>query len=179
MRSPLLQPFFDDRVVRAARVVPLPDRITDRLHCGVLAELCPDLLDLPLAGSSWKSGPRVPGVPAAQAASGPGSPGAGPPGPAGREPGGGADWRRAYGEQMARLLREYTLDLGAAGGLFDLVRRSAAERVLRPPHADPAAAWALATMAALLSGDWLNAREVSRGRISSPPARRTARLPRA
>jgi hypothetical protein len=80
---------------------------------------------------------------------------------------------------MARLLREYTLDLGAAGGLFDLVRRSAAERVLRPPHADPAAAWALATMAALLSGDWLNAREVSRGRISSPPARRTARLPRA
>jgi hypothetical protein len=179
MRTPLLQPFFDDRVVRAARVVPLPDRITDRLHCGVLAELCPDLLDLPLAGSSWKSGPRVPGVPAAQAASGPGSPGPGSPGAGGTEPGGGADWRRAYGEQMARLLREYTLDLGAAGGLFDLVRRSAAERVLRPPHADPAAAWALATMAALLSGDWLNAREVSRGRISSPPARRTARLPRA
>jgi Asparagine synthase len=166
MRSPLLQPFFDDRVIRAARAVPLPDRITDRLHRGVLAELCPDLLDLPLAGSGWKSGPRVPGVPAAAAASGP-------------EPGGGADWRRAYGEQMARLLREYTLDLGAAGGLFDLVRRSAAERVLCPPHADPAAAWALATMAALLSGDWLNAREVSRGRTSSPPARRTARLPRA
>ncbi len=174
MRSPLLQPFFGDRVVRAARAVPLPDRITDRLHRGVLAELCPDLLDLPLAGSGWKSGPRVPGVPAAQAASGPGS-----PGPGGTEPGGGADWRRAYGEQMARLLREYTLDLGAAGGLFDLVRLPAAERVLRPPQADPAAAWALATMAALLSGDWLNAREVSRGRTSSPPARRTARLPRA
>ena len=179
MRSPLLQPFFDDRVVRTARSVPLPDRITDRLHRGVLAELCPDLLDLPLAGSGWKSGPRVPGVPAAQAASGPGSPGPGSPGPGGAEPGGGADWRRAYGEQMARLLREYTLDLGAAGGLFDLVRRPAAERVLRPPHADPAAAWALATMAALLSGDWLNAREVSRGRTSSPPARSTVRLPRA
>jgi hypothetical protein len=179
LRSPLLQPFFDDRVVRAARVVPLPDRITDRLHRGVLAELCPDLLDLPLAGSGWKSGPRVPGGPAAQAASGPGSSAPGSPGPAGTEPGGGADWRRAYGEQMARLLREYTLDFGAAGGLFDLVRRPAAERVLRPPHADPAAAWALATMAALLSSDWLNAREVSRGRISSPPARRTARLPRA
>jgi Asparagine synthase len=184
MRSPLLQPFFDDRVVRAARGVPLPDRITDRLHRGVLAELCPHLLNLPLAGSGWKSGPRVPGVPAARAASGPGSagpgsPGPGTPGPAGTEPGGGADWRRAYGEQMARLLREYTLDLGAAGGLFDLVRRPAAERVLRPPHADPAAAWALATMAALLSGDWLNAREVSRGRTSSPPARRTARLPQA
>ncbi len=171
MRSPLLQPFFDDRVVRAARSVPLPDRITDRLHRGVLAALCPDLLDLPLAGSGWKSGPRVPGVPAAQ-------PGQAASGPAGAEPGGGADWRRAYGEQMARLLREYTLDLGAAGGLFDLVRRPAAERVLRPPHADPAAAWALATLAALLSGDWLNAREVSPGRTSSPPARRTVRLPR-
>ncbi|MGH3152366.1 MAG: hypothetical protein ACRDOB_16795, partial [Streptosporangiaceae bacterium] len=184
MRSPLLQPFFDDRVVRAARAVPLSDRITDRLHRGILAELCPDLLDLPLAGSRWKSGPRVPGLPAAPAASGAASPGlagTGPAGtgPAGTEPGGGADWRRAYGEQMARLLREYALDLGAAGGLFDLVRRPAAERALRWPQADPAAAWALATMAALLSGDWLNAREVSRGRTSSPPARRTARLPRA
>ncbi len=187
MRSPLLQPFFDDRVVRAARSVPLPDRITDRLHRGVLAALCPNLLDLPLAGSGWKSGPRVPGLPgtarsgpaaSGPAASGPAASGAAASGPAGAEPGGGADWRRAYGEQMARLLREYTLDLGAVGGLFDLVRRPAAERVLRPPHADPAAAWALATLAALLSGDWLNAREVSRDRTSSPPARKTARLPR-
>ena len=90
MRSPLLQPFFDDRVVRAARSVPLPDRITDRLHRGVLAALCPDLLDLPLAGSAWKSGPRVPGVPAAQAASGPGSPGPGSPGAGGRRGGAAA-----------------------------------------------------------------------------------------
>ena len=49
MRSPLVQPFFSDRVVRAARAVALPDRITDRLHRGVLAALCPDLLELPLA----------------------------------------------------------------------------------------------------------------------------------
>jgi hypothetical protein len=60
---------------------------------------------------------------------------------------------------MARFLREYTLDLGSAGRMFDVVRRQAAERVLRPPHADPDAVWALATLAALLSGDWLNARE--------------------
>ncbi len=45
MRSPLVQPFFSDRVVRAARAVPLQDRITDRLHRGVLAALSPDLLD--------------------------------------------------------------------------------------------------------------------------------------
>ena len=83
---------------------------------------------------------------------------------------------------MARLLRDYTLDLGAGGGMFDIVRRSAAERALRPPQADSHAAWALATLAALLSGDWLNARggeEVSRGRTASRPARRTPRPPPA
>ncbi len=151
MRSPLLQPFFGDRVIRAARAVPLPDRITDRLHREVLAVLCPDLLELPLAGSGWKSGPRN-----ALAA----RPGSARPGPA-AGPGSAAspDWRRHYGPEMARFLREYTLDLGGAGPMFDIVRRQAAERVLRPPHADPDAVWALATLAALLSGDWLNARE--------------------
>jgi len=156
-------------VVRAARAVPLPDRITDRLHRGVLAALCPELLDLPLADSSWKSGPRIPPVRTA-----------GPTGPA--DAGGAADWRRAYGDQMARLLRDYALDLGAAGGMFEIVRRSAAERALAPPQADSHAAWALATLAALLSGDWLNAREgteVSPGRSASRPARRTPLPPRA
>jgi len=165
IRSPLVQPFFADRVVQAARAVRLPDRITDRLHRGVLAELCPDLLDLPLAGSGWKSGPRTEPV---RAAAPPGS-------------GGASDWRRAYGDQMARLLRDYTLDRGAACGMFDLVRRSAGERALRPPQHDAHAVWALATLAALLSGDWLNARggEISRGRTASPPARRTPLPPRA
>jgi hypothetical protein len=148
MRSPLVQPFFGDRVVRAARAVPLEDRITDRLHRGVLAALSPDLLELPLAGSGWKSGPRTPGLPPASAGSGAG------PGPAAA-----GDWRRNYGDEMAGFLREYVLDLGDASGLFDIVRKRAAEAVLRPPHADPEAAWALATLAALASGDWLNARE--------------------
>jgi hypothetical protein len=141
MRSPLVQPFFSDRVVAAARAVPLEDRITDRLHRGVLAALAPDLIDLPLAGGGWKSGPKTPGLPPA----GPGSAKA-------------PDWRRNYGDEMARILREYALDLGGAGRLFDIVRRPAAEVALRSPHADPEAAWALATLAALLSGDWLNAR---------------------
>ena len=64
---------------------------------------------------------------------------------------------------MAGFLRDYALDLGDAGRLFDIVRRPAAEAMLRPPHADPEAAWALATLAALASGDWLNAREPVRG----------------
>jgi hypothetical protein len=176
LREPLVQPFFGDQVVRAARAVPLADRITDRLHRGVLAALCPELLDLPLAGSGWKSGPRTPPVrAAANAGTAPASAGA-----AGADS--AADWRRAYGDQMARLLRDYALDLGAAGGMFEIVRRSAAERALAPPQADSHAAWALATLAALLSGDWLNARgstEVSPGRSGSRPARSTPLPPPA
>ncbi len=171
LREPLVQPFFDDQVVRAARAVPLPDRITDRLHRGVLAALGPELLDLPLAGSGWKSGPRTPPVRAGANA-----------GAAAADADGAADWRRAYGDQMARLLRDYALDLGAAGGMFEIVRRPAAERALAPPQPDAHAAWALATLAALLSGDWLNARggtEVSPGRTGSRPARRTPLPPRA
>ncbi len=169
LRERLVQPFFGDQVVRAARAVPLPDRITDRLHRGVLAALGPELLDLPLAGSGWKSGPRTPPIRVAAAAGAPGADGA-------------SDWRRAYGDQMARLLRDYAMDLGAAGGMFEIVRRPAAERALRPPQPDAHAAWALATLAALLSGDWLNARagtEVSPGRTASRPARRTPLPPRA
>jgi hypothetical protein len=146
MRSPLVQPFFGDRVVSAARAVPLRDRVTDRLHREVLAALCPDVLDLPLAGSGWKSGPKTSGLPTLPgSAAGPGSAAA-------------PDWRRSFGGELARFLRDYTLDLGSAGGMFDIVRRQAAEAVLRSPQADPEAAWALATLAALLSGDWLNAR---------------------
>jgi hypothetical protein len=176
LREPLVQPFFGDQVVRAARAVPLPDRITDRLHRGVLAALCPELLDLPLAGSGWKSGPRTPPVRAAADA------GTAPAGAGAAGADSAADWRRAYGDQMARLLRDYALDLGAAGGMFEIVRRSAAERALAPPQADSHAAWALATLAALLSGDWLNARgstEVSPGRSGSRPARSTPLPPPA
>ena len=42
--------------------------------------------------------------------------------------------------------------------LFDIVSKRAAERALA--GSDPAAAWALATLAARLSGDWLNARSL-------------------
>ena len=82
-----------------------------------------------------------------------------------------ADWRRDYGDAMARFLRGYVLDHGESSPVFGVVRRSAAERLLRAPQADRHGAWALATLTALLSGDWLSAREpasqelLSRGRI--------------
>jgi hypothetical protein len=137
LRENLVQPLFDDGVVRAARSAPLAMRATGQLSAAVLAALCPDLADVPLAGKGATPGP------------------AGPPSP------GSFDWRRQYGTEVAGFLREYTLDLGAIGGLFSVVSRAAAEKALAPPHADRGTVWALATLACLLSGDYRNAREKS------------------
>ncbi len=129
LRERLVQPLFDDRVVLAARTVPLADRVRGTLSAAVLAELSPALADVPLAGKP----------------------------PAGTEA--PFDWRRQYGEEVASFLRGYILDQGAAGGLFDVVSRPAAEALLRPPQADRATVWALATLACLTSADYRNARE--------------------
>jgi Asparagine synthase len=50
LREHLVQPLFDDRVVLAARAVPLADRVSGALSAAVLAELSPALADVPLAG---------------------------------------------------------------------------------------------------------------------------------
>jgi hypothetical protein len=145
LRSPLAQPLFADPVVRAARVVPLRYRVGDGLHRDVLGLLCPGLLDIPLAGTPWHGEPRTPATVVAAT-----------PGPA------AADWRRDPAGIVAGFLRGYVLDHSEASPLFGFVSRRSAERSLAPPPADPQAAWALATLAALLSGDWLSAREPAR-----------------
>ena len=129
LRERLVQPLFDDRVVLAARAVPLADRVSGALSAAVLAELSPALADVPLAGKP---------------PAGTGSP---------------FDWRRQYGDAVTTFLRGYILDLGTTSTLFDVVSRPAAERLLTPPHADRATVWALATAACLVSGDYRNARE--------------------
>jgi Asparagine synthase len=151
LRSPLIQPLFADPVIRAVRAVPLADRVSDRLHRDVLGALCPELLGLPLAGTPWHGEPRTPATVLKA-----------PPGS------GAADWRRDYGEPVAGFLRGYVLDHGAASPLFGIVRRRAAEQLLGSPHADPQGTWALARLAALLSGDWLNAREPTRSALAIP-----------
>jgi hypothetical protein len=50
LRERLAQPLFDDRVVLAARAVPLAERVSGALTAAVLAELSPALADVPLAG---------------------------------------------------------------------------------------------------------------------------------
>ena len=131
LRERLVQPLFDDRVVLAARAVPLTDRVSGALSAAVLAELSPALADVPLAGK--------------------------PPAGAGSP----FDWRRQYGDAITTFLRGYVLDLGATSTLFDVVSRPAAEKLLTPPHADRASAWALATAACLTSGDYRKAREAT------------------
>ena len=130
IRECLVQPLFDERVVLAARAVPLATRTSGELSRAVLAELCPPLTEIPLAGK-------------APASSGQAS----------------FDWRRQYGGEIATFLRDYALDRGASGGLFTVVNRAAAEKALTPPHQDRATVWALATLACLLSGDYRNARD--------------------
>jgi hypothetical protein len=131
LRERLVQPLFDDRVVLAARTVPLADRVSGALSAAVLAELSPALTDVPLAGK----------------------PPAGTQSP--------FDWRRQYGDAVTTLLRGYILDLGTTSGLFDVVSQPAAEKLLTPPHTDHASVWALATAACLLSGDYQKAREAT------------------
>jgi asparagine synthase (glutamine-hydrolysing) len=141
IRAPLVQPFFSDQVIQAARAVPLRQRMNDQLHRDVLASLAPELLDLPLAEHPWHGQrPTADSVLTA------------PPGPSAPP-----DWRRS--QATTGFLREYVLDTGGSGRVFGIVSRRAAERALQPPLADPQAAWSLATLAALLSGDWRNARQ--------------------
>jgi hypothetical protein len=129
LRERLVQPLFDDRVVLAARTVPLADRVSGALSAAVLAELAPALTDVPLAGK----------------------PPAGTQSP--------FDWRRQYGDAITTFLRGYILDLGTTSGLFDVVSQPAAEKLLTPPHTDRASVWALATAACLFSADYRKARE--------------------
>lgn len=133
IRENLVQPLFDEQVVLAARAVPLASRVSGELSRDVLAELSPALADVPVAGKA----------PAAAASA-------------------AFDWRRQYGEEIASFLRDYVLGVGTSGGLFDVVRRSAAEKMLTPPHTDHATVWAMATLACLVSGDYRNARDRSK-----------------
>jgi len=84
LRERLVQPFFDDAVVRAARTVPLRDRVDGTLHRDALTALSPCLRDIPPAGTGTPTGTPT------------------------------ADWRRSYGAGRADFFRGYILDQGSA-----------------------------------------------------------------
>jgi len=55
LRQELVQPLFADTVVSAARSAPLAHRVTGQLTRDAIAELRPDLLEIPFAGKSGGS----------------------------------------------------------------------------------------------------------------------------
>jgi len=59
IRECLVQPLFDERVVLAARAVPLATRTSGELSRAVLAELCPSLTEIPLAGKARRDRART------------------------------------------------------------------------------------------------------------------------
>ena len=102
LRERLVQPLFDDRVVLAARTVPLTDRVSGALSAAVLAELFPALADVPLAGKPPAGGDSP------------------------------FDWRRQYGDVITTFLRGYILDLGTTSALFDVVSLAAEKLLTPP-----------------------------------------------
>ena len=127
-----MQPLFsDDRVVLAARTVPLADRVRGTLLAAVLAELSLALADVPLAGK--------------------------PSADAGQSP---FDWRprvRGGGGVIPARLHPRSRRRPAACSTWSAApppRPCSARR-----RADRATIWALATLACLTSGDYRNARE--------------------
>ena len=69
LREHLVQPLFDDRVVLAARTVPLADRVRGTLSAAVLAELSPALASRPSRGQAAPRAPEHPSTGAASTAS--------------------------------------------------------------------------------------------------------------
>ena len=109
LRERLVQPLFDDRVVLAARAVPLTDRVSGALSAAVLAELSPALADVPLAG-------KLPG------------PGAFPP----------FDWRRQYGDAITDVpARLCPRPRRHQHPLFDVVSLSARGEAAHPAARRP------------------------------------------
>jgi hypothetical protein len=136
----VVQPFFDDGVVAAARRAPLQERTEERLVHDVLQSLVPGLADIPFAGDKWafekltKPAVSTPAVPARAAS------------PRAR------DWRTAYGPIVAGYFRDYVL---ADTRIFDFLDRKRVEAILGAERQDARTVWCIATLTTLANGDWM------------------------
>jgi Asparagine synthase len=169
----LFQPLLDGEVVARALGCDPEDARTERLAFEVLRLLRPDLADLPITARRWsfeESGPTdlaPEGWPLRSALAVPVA------------AGGEIDWRRTAGGALDEEFRRRILGSPERDGLFDIVDRTAVERMLagRTRSGRPARSigrsqllWAVYSAATLLSSDWLNERATERPiRIDARP----------
>ena len=181
----LFQPLLDGEVVERALGCDPEDSHSERLAFDVLRQLRPDLADLPITARRWSfeaSGPtdRAPeGWPLRPALAVPVA------------AGGELDWRRTAGGALDEEFRRRILGSPDRDGLFDIVDRTAVERILAGrTRSGPQARsigrtqllWAVYSVATLLSSDWLTepaaARPIRIDVRPTPPVEEVAQLGR-
>ncbi|GIH72199.1 asparagine synthase-related protein [Sphaerimonospora thailandensis] len=150
-RGDAVQPFLDNRVVGAALALdPLWRRSEEVVH-ELIGIFAPRLRGIPLEGAEWRfRAERTPSrwesLLARRRSSTPKKPAAPKP------KGGGSswNWRTSPGERLTAVLRDGVLGNGV---LWDLVRKDAVEEMFAAPVVkQPALAWNLYTVGAMLSG---------------------------
>lgn len=170
-RGDAVQPFLDNRVVGAALALdPLWRRSEEVVH-ELIGMFAPKLRGIPLEGSEWRfMAERTPSRwesllarrrSSAQKKSGTQKSGTQKPGaqkpaaPKGKKGAGSWNWRTSPGERLTAVLRDGVLDGVAAGdgALWEIVRKDAVEEMFAAPVLrQPALAWNLYTVGAMLSG---------------------------
>lgn len=154
-RGDAVQPFLDNRVVGAALALdPLWRRSEEVVH-ELIGMFAPKLRGIPLEGSQWRfmaertpsrwesllarrrsSAAREPAAPKAKGTR-------------------SWNWRTSPGERLTAVLRDGVLGGVAAGdgALWEIVRKEAVEEMFAAPEVrQPALAWNLYTVGAMLSG---------------------------
>lgn len=134
----LVQPLFDNALVKLVQRVPCRVRADDRLVHAMLEHLAPELIDVPLAGDGWKLQERVAPV---------------RPRPALPEVG---DWRRPIAGDLRAAMREQVFGSDAQA-LFDVLRLDRVKALLTKGESvsEVGLAWRIFTASVLLSDRWL------------------------
>jgi hypothetical protein len=154
------QPLLDSAIIDAVRRVPLVRRVDERLMFELMQRLSPALAELPVVGSRWSFEEPRSGAAADSAWRSPGSV------VVNLTAGNVLDWRRTRGAALDQVFRERLLD-SRQSPVFDLVDRSALERLLAPRRelavgirrfAEAQFLWAAYASDVLLSNDWLRPR---------------------
>ncbi|WP_285708620.1 asparagine synthase-related protein [Microtetraspora sp. NBRC 16547] len=145
-RGDAVQPFLDNRVVAAALALDPMWRRSEEVVHELIGMFAPQLRRIPIEGAEWRfMAERTPSRWESLLAR------RQPPAPAAQKKGaGGWNWRTSPGEQLTAVLREGVLD---GDVLWDIVRKDAVEDLFAAPAVkQPALAWNLYTVGAMLSG---------------------------